>query len=95
MTTLRGLVTLAMLVLTMAVPGPAWGQGKTPKKEPKKAVKTDQTKVLRLEEMKVEGRIQKPQAMFLMPRANLNVANVEASEPFLPKVVEALDRKPF
>jgi len=45
--------------------------------------------------MKVEGRIQKPQAMFLMPRANLNVADLERSEPFLPKVVEALDKEPL
>ncbi len=95
MTTLRGLVSVGLLVLTMAGPAPAWGQAKAPKRDPKKAARPDHAKVLRLEELKVEGRIQKPQAMFLMPRANLNVGNVEASEPFLPKVVEALDRAPF
>jgi hypothetical protein len=52
-------------------------------------------KILRLEEMKVEGRIQKPQAMFLMPRANLNYGELDRSEPFLPKVVQALQKAPF
>ncbi len=95
MTTLRGLVSLALLVLTMATPSPTWGQSPAPKRAAKKVLKPEPAKVMRLEELKVEGRIQKPQAMFLMPRANLNVGNVEASEPFLPKVVEALDRAPF
>jgi len=53
------------------------------------------TKFLRLEEMKVEGRIQKPQAMFLMPRANLNVGELDRSESFLPQVSKALTKPPF
>jgi hypothetical protein len=52
-------------------------------------------KVLRLEEMKVEGRIQKPQAMFLMPRATLNYGELDRSEPVLPKVKEAVEKAPF
>jgi hypothetical protein len=53
------------------------------------------TKILRLEELKVEGRIQKPQAMFLMPRANLNIGELDRSEPFLPKVSRAVTKSPF
>ena len=45
--------------------------------------------------MKVEGRIQKPQAMFLMPRANLNLGELDRSEPFLPKVSRAVTKSPF
>ncbi len=52
-------------------------------------------KILRLEEMKVEGRIQKPQAMFLMPRANLNYGDLDRTEPFLPKVTRAVEKQPF
>jgi len=52
-------------------------------------------KVLRLEEMKVEGRIQKPQAMFLMPRANLNYGELDRWEPVLPKVAQAVQKAPF
>ena len=52
-------------------------------------------KVLRLEEMKVEGRIQKPQAMFLMPRATLNYGELDRSEPVTPKVKAAAQKSPF
>jgi hypothetical protein len=52
-------------------------------------------KILRLEEMKVEGRIQKPQAMFLMPRANLNYGELDRTEPLLPKVTRAVEKDPF
>jgi hypothetical protein len=45
--------------------------------------------------MKVEGRIQKPQAMFLMPRANLNYGELDRSEPFLQKVTQAVQKAPF
>jgi hypothetical protein len=33
--------------------------------------------------------------MFLMPRANLNYGELDRSEPFLPKVVQALQQAPF
>lgn len=52
-------------------------------------------KVVRVEELKVEGRIQKPQAMFLMPRANLNFDDLDKGESFLPKVTEPLQDQPF
>jgi hypothetical protein len=45
--------------------------------------------------MKVEGRIRKPQAMFLMPRASLNVGELDRSEPLLPKVSQAVTKPPF
>lgn len=92
MTSIRTLVGFLALVLTVSVPTAAKGQSRETRKAPKKA---EQAKVIRVEEMKVEGRIQKPQAMFLMPRANLSVRDLERSEPFLPKVVEALEKEPF
>jgi hypothetical protein len=45
--------------------------------------------------VKVEGRIHKPQAMFLLPRANLNPGELDRTEPLLPKVTKAVDREPF
>jgi len=96
MTSLRSLVAVVGLVLTIGHPASVHAQAKDPRRDARKAEKPrPPEKVLRLEELKVEGRIQKPQAMFLMPRANLNVRDLERSEPFLPKVVEALDREPF
>jgi hypothetical protein len=88
MTRLRVLVALFAAVLTISAV-PARAQGAPDKK------KAAPRKILRLEEMKVEGRIQKPQAMFLMPRATLGTGNLDRSEPFLPKVTRAVEKDPF
>jgi hypothetical protein len=104
-TTLRLLVTLAASVLTMVTPRIASAQaaaaraGTPPAAEPVKEAKARgearPKRVLRLEELKVEGRIRKPQAMFLMPRANLNYGDLDRAESFTPKVAKALEREPF
>ncbi len=53
-------------------------------------------KVVRLEEMRVEGRVQKPQALFLMPRANVNSGEQpDRIESFLSKTTEAVAKDPF
>ena len=85
----RALVALFAAVLTIGAT-PAWAQSTEAAK--KKAVPR---KVIHLEELKVEGRIQKPQAMFLMPRANLNYGDLDRAEPFLPKVKGAVEKSPF
>lgn len=87
----RALVAALAAVLTIGLPRLTWGQAA--QRQAKK--KPPARKVLRLEELKVEGRIQKPQAMFLMPRANLNYGDLERSEPLLPKVVQAVEKEPF
>ncbi len=91
MRSLRFLVAVSAAVLTISGAGPALAQA-TPDA---KAKKVAPRKILRLEEMKVEGRIQKPQAMFLMPRASLNYGELDRSEPFLPKVTQAVQKAPF
>jgi len=88
---LRALVAVSAAVLTIFVATPAQAQT-APDARSKKAAPR---KILRLEEMKVEGRIQKPQAMFLMPRANLNYGELDRSEPFLQKVTQAVQKAPF
>lgn len=53
-------------------------------------------KVVRLEEMRVEGRVQKPQALFLMPRASVNAEEQpDRSESFLSRTREATAKDPF
>jgi hypothetical protein len=84
----RILVALSAAMLTIAA-APAHAQGPAEKKKPAPR------KFLRLEEMKVEGRIQKPQAMFLMPRANLSFGDLDRSEPLIPKVTRAVEKDPF
>ncbi|HEX9242531.1 MAG TPA: hypothetical protein VF875_08845 [Anaeromyxobacter sp.] len=88
MTAPRLLVALSAAMLTIiAVPARAQSAADKKKQAPRK--------ILRLEEMKVEGRIQKPQAMFLMPRANLNYGDLDRIDPLLPKVTRAVEKDPF
>jgi hypothetical protein len=88
MTVPRALVALSAAMLTI-VAVPARAQSAADRKRP------PPRKVLRLDELKVEGRIHKPQAMFLMPRANLGYRELDRSEPLLPKVVKAVQKDPF
>jgi len=52
-------------------------------------------KVIRLEAIKVEGRIQKPQAFYILPRQNLNFEGLELKKSFIPKIIKSIDNKPF
>jgi hypothetical protein len=92
---IRSLVALAGAMLTILTVVPARVAAAPPADTAAGKKKAAPTKILRLEEMKVEGRIQKPQAMFLMPRANLNLGELDRSEPFLPKVSRAVTKSPF
>ncbi|GAB4291401.1 MAG: hypothetical protein Kow0090_04880 [Myxococcota bacterium] len=57
--------------------------------------KPKQGKVIRLEALKIEGRIQKPEAFYILQRANLRHSGLEKPESFLPKIVESLESEPF
>jgi hypothetical protein len=52
-------------------------------------------KVLRLDEFTVEGRIQKPQAFFILQRSNLSFEDPDKKETFLPKIVKTCEKDPF
>ena len=52
-------------------------------------------KVIRLEAIKVEGRIQKPQAFYILPRSNLNFEGLELRQSFIRKIVRSVDKEPF
>lgn len=52
-------------------------------------------KVIRLEQITVEGRIQKPQAFYILQRSNLNFDELEKTESFLPKVIKSVEKDPF
>jgi hypothetical protein len=95
----RTFVALGAAVLTMGAPparaAPAKaGKAASPAAKVAKAPPPG-PKLLRLEEMKVEGRIHKPQAMFLLPRATLNPGDLDRTEPLSPKVTAAVEREPF
>lgn len=52
-------------------------------------------KVIKLEALKVEGRIQKPQAFYILQRSNLSFDGLDLKESFLPKIHQAVERPPF
>ncbi len=93
MITRRVLVALAVAVLTIGSSKDARAQSAQKVPAPKRQQAS--RKVVRLDEMRVEGRIQKPQAMFLMPRANLSYGDLERTESALPKSVQAAEKDPF
>ena len=76
-------LALAVSVHAQAQAGPDKGRAQPAKK------------VLRLEEFTVEGRIQKPQAFFILQRSNLNFEGSERKESFLPKIQKSCEKDPF
>lgn len=52
-------------------------------------------KVIRLDAITVEGRIQKPQAFYILQRSNLNFDELNRPESFLPKVEKSVEKDPF
>jgi hypothetical protein len=52
-------------------------------------------KVIRLDAITVEGRIQKPQAFYILQRSNLNFEELNKTESFIPKVVKSVEKDPF
>ncbi len=79
---------LTLLCLLAAVPALAQDTGAT-QSAPKKK------KVIRLDALTVEGKIQKPQAFYILQRSNLNFEELNKPESFVPKVVQSVDKQPF
>ncbi len=71
-----------LLAVTFALPAVAQDQ---PKKK----------KVIRLDAITVEGRIQKPQAFYILQRSNLNFDELNRAESFIPKVEQSIDKDVF
>ncbi|HEV3026916.1 MAG TPA: hypothetical protein VG457_05045 [Planctomycetota bacterium] len=75
---------LALALSLALVSGAAFAQSTGKKK-----------KVIRLDAITVEGRIQKPQAFYILQRSNLNFEELNKTESFIPKVVKSVERDPF
>jgi hypothetical protein len=54
-----------------------------------------QRKKITLDDLVIEGNIQKPEAFFILPRSNLNLADLERHEDLKAKVIEAVSEAPF
>ncbi|MGF1511402.1 MAG: hypothetical protein ACFB9M_18070 [Myxococcota bacterium] len=52
-------------------------------------------RVIRLDVTRIEGRIQKPQAFYILQRSNLNFEGLELKNSFVPKIIESVEEEPF
>ncbi len=52
-------------------------------------------RVIRLEEITIEGRIQKPNAFYVLQRSNLGFEVMDLRTSFVNQVVESVGRDPF
>jgi len=94
-------VFLAVVWAALAA-GPVHAQGTTsttraaaPAKKTAAAPKTGTRKVIRLDTLTVEGRIQKPEAFYVLPRSNLSFDELQKTESFVPQIEKSAQREPF
>ena len=52
-------------------------------------------KVIKLDTLTVEGRIQKPEAFYVLPRSSLNFDELQKSESFVTKIDKSVQKDPF
>ena len=78
----RLLLVLTLLFATLATAQEAAGAAR-------------KKKVIRLDAITVEGRIQKPQAFFILPRSSLHFDEAEKKESFLPRIQKSCEKDPF
>ncbi|MEE2787818.1 MAG: hypothetical protein VX589_10795 [Myxococcota bacterium] len=66
--------------------GAGFAQKKTSKGTPR---------VIKIDTIKVEGRIQKPEAFYILQRSQLNFDGLEPKKSFLPLIIKSVDKEPF
>jgi hypothetical protein len=52
-------------------------------------------KTISLDEFVIEGTIQKPEAFFILPRTNLNLADLERREDLKARIIRSIEQPPF
>ena len=52
-------------------------------------------KKITLDDLVIEGNIQKPEAFFILPRTNLNFADLERREDLKSRIVKSVEQAPF
>lgn len=82
-----GLIRATVLV-GLLLGGAARAQSEEGRAAPKK-------KVIRLDAITVEGRIQKPQAFYILQRSTLNFDELNREESFVPKVEKSVEKDAF
>jgi hypothetical protein len=80
------LLAIALVTALTLTAAAALAQQKKPARAPK---------VIQLEEIKIEGRVQKPNAFYILNRSNIGYEVMELRTSFLQEVVRSLRDEPF
>jgi hypothetical protein len=88
------LASVLWLGTAAAEPAPSASAAK-PAAKTSSAQGSGKKKIIRLDAITVEGRIQKPQAFYILQRSNLNFEELNRSESFIPKVIRSVEKDPF
>ncbi len=54
-----------------------------------------QPRVIQLEEFRIEGRVQKPNAFYILNRSNLGYEVLDLRTSFLREIIRSVQREPF
>ena len=84
---MRAFAAVVAILAALAVSPGAWAQDDKP--APKVS------NVITLEETVIEGRVQKPEAFYILQRSNLNYNALEPKKSFVPKILDTVKGKPF
>ena len=57
--------------------------------------KRGRPRVIQLEEITIEGKVQKPNAFYVLTRSNLAFDKRELKKSFIKEVIRAVNKKPF
>ena len=52
-------------------------------------------RVIQLEEVRIEGRVQKPNAFYILNRSNLGYEVLDLRTSFVDEIVESVEEEPF
>ncbi|GMT99624.1 hypothetical protein KH5H1_37440 [Corallococcus caeni] len=91
----------ALFLLLLAVARPSWAEDPASTKKaaegatPPAPAAKKQAKAIHLEAIKVEGRIQKPEAFYFLDRSKPSFDDLNRTESFVPKVVQSVQQDPF
>ena len=77
---------IATTVIGATLVAPAHAQDKKRQRAPK---------VIQLEEIKIEGRVQKPNAFYILNRSNIGYEVLELRTSFVQDIVRSVRRDPF
>lgn len=81
---MKGIRWLCLVVAVLLITTAAWAKKK---KEIRQVVIKEVTKV--------EGKIQKPEVWYLLPRSNLNFQGLKLDNKLVPKIEESTKKDPF